>query len=125
MPKHNFELINQTLIDYLNRCTLTKFQALSEELSLKFLCDVFFPLLPGQSNISCFAMANLQLDNPRNQISQITSNRNKKPLTIYQGHLEELNLKLLCGVIILSFSSRSHKPYFKKEIFNYVATPLS
>ena len=70
-------------------------------------------------------MANLQLDNPRNQISQITSNRNKKPLTIYQGHLEELNLKLLCGVIILSFSSRSHKPYFKKEIFNYVAAPLS
>ena len=70
-------------------------------------------------------MANLQLDNPRNQISQITSNWNEKPPTIYQGHLEELNLKWLCGVIILSFFSRFHKPYFKKEIFNYVATPLS
>ena len=58
--KRNFDPSNQRLIDYLNRYTLNTYQVLSEELSFKLLCNIFFPLLSCQSNISCFTMANLQ-----------------------------------------------------------------
>ena len=41
---------------------LTRFKDLSENLSLKLLCDVIFLSLPDQSDISCFTTSNFQSD---------------------------------------------------------------
>ena len=50
-------------------------KGLSEELSLKLLCDASFPSLPGQSDITCFTMVRFQLDDHPWQ--QNFSNHNK------------------------------------------------
>ena len=42
--------------------TLTRSKDLSENLSLKLLCDVNFPTLSSQCDISSFKMVNFQLD---------------------------------------------------------------
>ena len=49
---------------------------------------------------------------PGCQIFQITPNWKKKPLTLSQGHLEELSFKVLCDVILLSLPGHIDIPYF-------------
>ena len=44
---------------------------------------------------------------PRSQTSQIKPNLNKNPLTISEVLVQKLISKLLCEVILLSFSDRS------------------
>ena len=41
---------------------LTRYKDFLENLSLKLLCDVTFPSLPGQSDIPCFTMTIFHLD---------------------------------------------------------------
>ena len=55
--KHDFHLSNLTLNDYWQRKPLSVTQGLLEALSLKLLCDLVSPSLPGQSDIPCFTMA--------------------------------------------------------------------
>ena len=45
-----------------NKKPLIKFQEFLENLSLKFLCDIIFQSLPGQSDILGFRMVNFHLD---------------------------------------------------------------
>ena len=96
-----------------NKKPVTRWKDLSEDLSLKWLCDVILTSLYGQSHIPCFTMFNLQSDEYpwRSKLS----NRIKvilKPLTRSKEFSENLSLKLFCDVIFPSFIGQSQTPCF-------------
>ena len=82
---------------------LTRSKNLSENLSLKFLCDVIFLSLPGQCGIPSFKKATFQLDDyPWKPNFSNHTKLEQKLLTTAESLSENLSLKLLCDVIFLS-----------------------